>query len=180
MKKTILIAVSVALLVPTAPAGATRVVELGRDASGDAPPALDLIYLAVGAAKDTLEVRLGIAGMLPATGGYPALPGIEWIFDVGSRTFIAEAVAGTPGPRFYLFEKKGEDYVQLDSPTGTYNFADGYASILIPFEDIGASSGTKISGTGKKGTEDVDAHVHVGPYSHYADKFATKKDYVIP
>jgi hypothetical protein len=163
------------------PAGAgSRLKTLGTDPQGDGPPALDLTYLKVGRSGGSLEVRIGISGMLPQTGGYPTLPGIEWIFDVGSRTFIAEAVAGTSQPRFYLFEVKEGAYEQLESPKGTYDPDNGYVSILVGLKQIGASSGTKISGTGPKGTEDVDAHVHVGPQTHYADAMASTKDYVIP
>jgi len=158
-------------------AGALK--RLGDDPSNDGPPALDISYLEVGAAAKKLEVRIGIETMLPGTGGYPALPGIEWIFDLGGRTFLAEAVADSE-PAFYLFELKGDAFTQLDSPTGTYDHANGYASILIPFEDIGARSGMKVSGTGKKGTVDVDAHIHFGPQTYFADEMATTKDFVIP
>jgi hypothetical protein len=152
---------------------------LGDDPANDGPPALDITYLEVGAAARKLEVRIGIETMFPGTGGYPALPGIEWTFDLGGRTFVAEAVADTE-PAFYLFELKGGGFTQLDSPTGTYDHANGYASILIPFEDIGARPGMKVSGTGKKGTVDVDAHVHLGPQTYFADEMATNKDFVIP
>lgn len=152
---------------------------LGTDPSADGPPALDLTYLEVGAARGALEIRIGIDGMLPGTGGYPQLPGIEWIFDLGGRTFLAEAVADRE-PAFYLFELRDGAYTQLDSPSGSYDHANGYASISIPFEDIGANSGMKLSGTGKKGTVDVDAHVHLGPQTYYADEMATSKDFVIP
>ncbi|MGH2729868.1 MAG: hypothetical protein ACRDJI_04585 [Actinomycetota bacterium] len=163
------------------PAGAgPKLKTLGTDPAGDAPPALDITYLQVGRTGDDLVIRIGISGMLPQTGGYPTLPGIEWVFDVGSRTFIAEAVAGTSRPAFYLFEMKDDAFEQLESPEGTYDSADGYASILVPLETIGATSGTKISGTGPKGTDDVDAHVHLGPQTYYADAMASSKDYVVP
>lgn len=175
-----LVALLLALTALPAEAGSPRLVVLGRDQAGDGPPALDVTYLSVGADTKVLEIRIGIAGMLPRSGGYPLLPGIEWIFEVGGRTFIAEAVATTGAPDFYLFELKGQDFYQLDNPEGTYDSADDYASILVPLEDIDASSGMRISGVGKAGTEDVDAHVHFGPYTHYPDRMATKKDYVIP
>ncbi|HWL65348.1 MAG TPA: hypothetical protein VNP73_05175, partial [Actinomycetota bacterium] len=119
-------------------------------------------------------------GMTPVMGGYPALPGIEWTFDVGPRTFVAEAVADTSGPAFYLFELKGGSFVQLATPSGTYNPDDGYASILVPLSEIGARRASVISGVGKKGTEDVDAHVHLGATTHYPDRMATTKDIVVP
>jgi hypothetical protein len=163
------------------PAGAgPKLKTLGTDPAGDGPPALDITYLQVGRTGSDLDIRIGISGMFPQTGGYPELPGIEWIFDVGSRTFIAEAVAGTSSPAFYLFEMKGDAYEQLESPEGTYDHANGYASILVPLETIGARAGSRISGTGPKGTDDVDAHVHLGPQTHYADVMASTKDYVVP
>jgi hypothetical protein len=164
-------------LTPAAEAGAMK--QLGTDPANDAVPALDVTSLAVGTSGSNLEIQIGIEGMLPVTGGYPELPGIEWIFDLGGRTFVAEAVAGQE-PAFYLFELRGGAFTQLDNPTGTYDHANGYASIVIPFKTIGARSGMKVSGTGKKGTEDVDAHVHLGPQTYYADTMATSKDYVIP
>jgi hypothetical protein len=174
---TVAILMMAAAVAPATAAGGAK--RLGDDAANDGPPALDLTYLEVGAAAKTLEIRIGIEGMLPGIGGYPTLPGIEWTFDIGGRTFVAEAVADQE-PAFYLFEFTGGAYTQLDSPTGTYDHANGYASILIPFDDIGARSGMKVSGTGKKGTEDVDAHVHLGPQTYYADKMASTKDFVIP
>jgi hypothetical protein len=181
MRRYLALAVVLLLVVAFAPAATAGggVKRLGDDPANDAPPALDVTFLDVGATGQTLEVRIGIAGMLPGTGGYPTLPGIEWTFDIGGRTFVAEAVADQE-PTFYLFEFKGGAYTQLDSPSGSYDHANGYASILIPFDDIGARSGVKVSGTGKKGTEDVDAHVHLGPQTYYADAMASTKDFVIP
>jgi hypothetical protein len=179
--KRLVIAVIVACL-SAGPAGAAsrRPVLLGTDAAGDSPPGLDLTYLSAAADRKLLEIRIGIAGMTPGTGGYPALPGIEWTFTVGGRTFIAEAVAGTPNPDFYLFELRKGTFKQLKSPTGTYNPADGYTKILVPLKAIGAKRGSRISGVGKRGTEDVDAHVHLGATTHYPDKMATKRDIRVP
>lgn len=178
----ILIAALVALTMAV-PAAAQdgSVKRLGEDATGDGvAPGLDLSFLDVGRSGDNLEIRIGIADMFPVVHGYPEVPAIEWIFDVGRRTFIAEAVASTGGGRFFLFEVKGDTYEQLDSPTGTYDSADGYASILIPTEDIGATKkGTVISGTGEPGTEDVDVHWHYPGGTYYTDKFATESDYVV-
>ena len=153
---------------------------LGEDPSGDALPALDVTYLEVGRTGSNLEIRIGVANMIPPGGGYPMLPGIEWTFDVKGRTYIAEGVATTREPDFYLFMKKGDSYEQLDSPHGTYDWQDGFISIHVPLKDIGAKSGTVVSGVGKKGTEDVDSHVHFGVYDYYADRMATTKDYVVP
>ena len=157
--------------------GLTR---LGTDPALDAPPALDVTYLDVGRHGDRLHMRIGVANMIPPGGGYPTVPGIEWVFDVGRRTFIAEAVAGTTVPRFYLFEQKGKAFEQLDPPDGTYNWQDGYIDMLVSLKTIGARSGSRVSGTGPKGTEDVDAHVHAGPQTLYLDGMATTRDYVIP
>lgn len=152
---------------------------LGKDPSGDAPPGLDLTYLQVGRTGSDLEIRIGLV-MVPPKGSYPQLPGIEWIFETRGRTFIAEAVATTGNPLFFLFEQTEKGYTQLGRPEGTFNPADGYTSILVPLEMIDAKRGTVISGVGPKGTEDVDAHVHAGPtYTHYPDRMATTKDFVV-
>ena len=177
--RLVLCAALVFLLAPPATAGG-GLARLGEDPAGDGPPALDVTYLEVGRMGSNLEIRIGVANMTPPNGGYPHLPGIEWIFDVKGTTYIAEGVATHGEPDFYLFVKKGASYEQLDSPHGTYNWQDGYISIHVPLKDIGARSGTVISGVGKKGTEDVDAHVHVGPITHTPDAMATTKDYVVP
>jgi hypothetical protein len=176
------LALALVALAFAAPATAgPKLSKLGSDPAGDAPPALDITYLEVGKAGANLDIRIGVANMIPPGGGYPALPGIEWTFEVGGKTFIAEGVATPDGSGdYYLFEKKGDSYAQLDAPTGTYNWADGFIKILVPLKDVGAKSGSVISGVGKKGTEDVDAHVHLGATDYYADAMATTKDYVVP
>jgi hypothetical protein len=161
---------------PTAFAGGDPS-ELGTDPSGDGPPALDITYLQVAKQGKALNILIGIEGMFPQIGGYPEAPGIEWVFTVQGRTFVAEAVAGVNAPTFYLFEQKGDSYVQLDSPTGTYDHANGYASVLIPMKTIGAKRGVIISGAGDN---DVDAHVHLGPQTYYADTMTTTKSFVVP
>ena len=152
-----------ALTAALAPASAApKLTRLGTDPAGDGPPALDVTYLDVGGHSGTLEIRIGVDGMLPVLGGYPELPGIEWIFDVGGRTFLAEAAIVSGEGTYFLFElNKDGTFQQLDSPEGTYDSADGFISIHVPYSDIGARKGMKISGTGPKGTEDVDAHVHL-------------------
>ncbi|MGH2806479.1 MAG: hypothetical protein ACRDKT_04300 [Actinomycetota bacterium] len=182
MRLSRLLALALVATTLAAPARAeTKLTRLGTDPAGDSAPALDVTYLDVGRSGANLEIRIGVANMIPPGGGYPLLPGIEWIFDVGRNTFIAEGVATTsPEGSFYLFKKKGDSYEQLESPHGTYNWADGYIMMHVPLKDIGARSGTLISGVGKKGTEDVDAHVHVGPNTFYPDTMATTKDYVVP
>ena len=158
-----------------------RLVTLGTDPALDGPPALDVTYLKVGAAKGKLEIRIGIENMLPVVAGYPALPGIEWAFKVGGRTFIAEAVAGTPEPEFYLFELQDGAFTQLETPAGTYDPASGYASIIIPFKTIGARSGSHVMGAPQEESGgDVDAHVHLGATTWYPDAMTTTKHYRIP
>ncbi len=120
------------------PSGAAgKVVRLGTDPAGDGPPALDVTFLDVTTAKDALEIRVGVANMVPVFGGYPEGPGIEWIFTVGKRSFIAEAVAART-PKFFFFELKGDSYEQLQGMTGTYDPADGFIRMLVPFYLIGA------------------------------------------
>ncbi|MEA2434093.1 MAG: hypothetical protein QOG54_1550 [Actinomycetota bacterium] len=177
LKKLLLVAFACLLLAGPAAFAANGPEELGNDPSGDGPPALDVTYLQVARAGKSLEVAIGVSGMFPQVGGYPEAPGIEWSFTSKGRTFVAEAVASLNGPTFYLFEEKGGAYEQLESPTGTYDHADGYIMIAIPLKTIGAKRGTVISGTGEN---DVDAHVHVGPQTYYADQMTTTKDYVIP
>jgi hypothetical protein len=168
---------------PLAVAGAEpaeRMVRLGTDPAGDGQPALDVTFLDVGKQGKNLEIRIGIDKMLPVVGGYPAAPGIEWVFDVKGRRFIAEVVAGARVPEFYLFELKGDSFTQLPSPEGTYDAADGYASVLVPLKSVGAKSGVKISGADDLEHGDVDAHVHAGRETIYPDGMQTKKAYVIP
>ncbi|MDQ3646147.1 MAG: hypothetical protein M3345_04340 [Actinomycetota bacterium] len=167
---------------PATAGKAPKMKVLGTDPSSDGPPALDVTSLAVGRVGDDLEIRIGVAGMLPAIGGYPEIPGIEWIFDVGSKTFLAEAYVSSTGERFrfLLFEVFDDGYKQLDPLEGTYDSADGYISLKVPLEAIGARKGTKISGTGPPGTPDVDAHLHIGTVTLYPDTMATTKDFVVP
>ncbi len=181
MRSLRLFAVSLLALSLALPAAAgPRTTRLGNDPENDAPPALDVTYLEVGRAGKNLEIRIGVANMIPPGGGYPLLPGIEWVFDVKGQTFIAEGVATTGTPRFYLFKEKGDSYEQLESPHGTYNYQDGFISMHVPLKTLGATSGTVVSGTGKTGTPDVDSHVHIGPVTHYSDTMATTRDYVVP
>lgn len=181
MRKLTLLVAALSLASALAPASAAPGVKrLGTDPAGDGPPALDVTYLDVGGHDATLEIRIGVDGMLPALGGYPELPGIEWTFDIGGRTFIAEGAVQNGAGSFYLFELKDGSFTQLDSPEGTYNPEDGYIGIHVPYKDIGARKGMKVSGTGPKGTEDVDAHVHAGATTHYPDFLATTKDFILP
>lgn len=182
MRKSIVaVAATCLLALPVVPAGAAKshLQELGTDPAGDGAPALDVTYLQVGRIGSDFEIRIGIDKMLPGTGGYPEAPGIEWVFDVKGRRFIAEAVAGAQ-PRFFLFEEKDGGYQQLENPTGTYDFADGYASIIVPLKAIGAKPGVRIAGAKGLPHGDVDAHVHLFATDYYPDGMQTKKDYVVP
>jgi hypothetical protein len=183
---TSLVIAVTALLV--APAGAAdRLKRLGEDPAGDAAPALDVTYLDVGIgrllddgrAQRALEIRIGVDGMLPEIGGYPEAPGIEWAFKVGSRTFVAEGVAGQT-PRFFLFELKDGAFEQLDDPAGTYRAEDGFIRMGVALQTIGAKKGSVIRGVDATGAGgDVDAHVHhVGTY--YADVMQTTRSFRIP
>jgi hypothetical protein len=182
MKKPILVALTIlmALGVVTPSGAAPKMVRLGTDPANDGPPSLDVTYLDVGKTGKALEIRIGIANILPAIRSIPEAPGVEWIFEVKGRTFIAEGVPGTT-PTFYLFELVGDSFTQLADPEGTYEAADGFIRMLVPLDTIGATrKGTRISGTGPSGTEDVDAHVHYPGGENYPDKMATTKDFVVP
>lgn len=182
MRKALVTALTAVLIGCIAlPSGAaTKMTRLGEDPAGDGSPTLDVTYLDVGRNGDTLEIRIGMANILPVLRAVPPeLPGVEWIFDVKGRTFVAEGVPGTT-PTFYLFELADDgSFSQLEAPEGTYNFEDGYIMMLVPLETLGAKKGTVISGTGPKGTEDVDAHIHFGVADEYPDRMATTKDFVV-
>lgn len=166
---------------------ATKMVRLGTDPVGDGPPALDVTFLDAGRAKDALEIHVGVDKMLPLVGGVPEGPGIEWIFTVGRRTFIAEAVASRT-PKFFFFELKGDSFEQLQGITGTYDWTDGFIRMLVPLKLIGAKKGTVIAGSHKpldminkdNGT-DVDTHIHTTPgQTEYFDDMKTSKKFRIP
>ena len=182
MRKALVVALAAVLaLTVVAPSGAaTKLTRLGEDPDGDGYPSLDVTYLDVGVNGTNLEIRIGLSNILPAIRSIPEAPGIQWMFDVKGRTFVAE---GAPGrnPRYFLFEINDDgSATQLESPQGTYEAADGYLMLLVPLKNIGAKKGTVISGTGPKGTEDVDAHIHAVPGNDlYPDKMATTKDFVV-
>jgi hypothetical protein len=183
MKKSLIsLALCGVLAATAAPATAAKggLKTLGTDPSGDGIPGLDVTYLKVGRTGDALEIRIGL-DMLPQLGGYPDLPGIEWIFEANGRRFLAEAVKTADGEAFYLFELREDGgYEQLDAPTGTYVAADGYASVIVPLKAIGAKKGTVVKGADGLEHGDVDAHVHIGPQTHYPDGMETDKTYVVP
>lgn len=175
-----LIALSAALaLVVALPAGAAGgMKKMGSDPAFDALPALDITYLEVGRAGSDLHIHIGINGMLPGIGGYPLLPGIQWAFETGGRTFIAEAYVNGRTPAFLLFEDEGDSFTQLGSIEGTYDFADGFIAMAVPLKMIEAKKGSKIKGI--TDAPDVDAHVHAGPQTYVADTLDTTKTYIVP
>jgi hypothetical protein len=180
MRKVLVAALAAALAMTlAAPSGAAgTMTRLGTDPETDGPPSLDLTYLDVGRIGSTLAIEIGIAHILPEARSIPEAPGIEWIFDAGSRTVLVEAVPGT-APTFYMFELKGDSFVEMPAPTGSYEHSDGFIRISLPLKAIGATKGTLISGTGPKGTEDVDAHVHYPGGEIFPDKMATTRDFVV-
>jgi hypothetical protein len=180
MRKAILLALAATLAVTiSAPSGAAgKMTRLGSDPANDGPPSLDLAYLDVGQSGSNLEIHIGINNILPGIRSLPDAPGIEWIFDVRGHTFVAEGVPGTE-PVFYLFEDVSGSFNQVAVLEGTYESADGYIKMLVPLSTIGAKRGTVISGTGPRGTEDVDAHVHYPGGANYPDKMATTRDFVV-
>jgi hypothetical protein len=168
----------------SAPAALAAPQRLGEDPSGDAPPGLDITYLEVDNSKDSLEIRIGLANMPPVLGGYPDVPAIEWIFTTGKRTFIAEAVVGTPSPSFYFFELKDDSFEQLDGITGSFDWSGGFVAMEVPLKSIGAKKGTLISGVrepldaiGNSGA-DVDVHVHTTGYE-FIDEMTSERNYRI-
>jgi hypothetical protein len=168
--------VAIVLGLMPAASSAPKLVTLGTDATGDAPPSLDLTYLQVGKVGTNLEIRIGIDGIVPELeGADPA--GIEWVFKSRNKTYLAEAYSEMGEPGFLLFEVTGSSFKEIATLKGTYDHVDGFARILVPLKKIGAARGTKISGAGDA---DVDSHVHAVATTHYSDTLDTKRAYVIP
>lgn len=178
MKKLFLVALVTLLAVPMQAGAGVKLKRLGEDPAGDAPAALDLTYVEAGRNGSNLEIRIGVEGMTPGTGGYPVLPGIEWLFTTGKRSFLAEAYVDGAQPGFLLFEILDDSYRQIAEIEGTYNFSDGYISMLVPLKDIGAKKGTRIAGAVEEG--DADSHIHLGARTEYPDYLTTTKPYTIP
>jgi hypothetical protein len=180
IKRTVVAVLVVAAFAAAAPAhGGAKMTRLGSDEALDAPPSIDLTYLEIGRNRKNLEVRIGLNGTLPELRA-PAGAGIEWTFDVNGKTFVAE---GHPdyanGPAYTLFQVRGEVFTQIARIKGSWDADQGYLQMLVPLNAIGARRGTRISGHGPKGTEDVDIHQHAGPASQVVDAFATTKDFVV-
>lgn len=177
LRRAVTLALVVSLLAMPGVGAEVKMKRLGEDPALDGPPALDLTYVDVGRNGDDLEVRLGMSGMTPGTGGYPQLPGIEWQFKVGKRQFLAEAYVGTTSGNYLLFEVVDGVFEQIGTIEGTYEWTDGYISMLVPLADIGAKTGSKIKGAGE---DDADAHVHTGANTVYTDYLTTTKGFKVP
>ena len=177
----LLLGALVASLLVTPAGAAPKFKTLGTDAEMDAAPSFDLSALSVRKAGKDLEIRIAINLMTPPWGSaIPLLPGVEWSFDVKGHTYLAEAFTDPRSqPGFLLFEKNGDVYTQVMDLEGSYDWADGFVSMRVPLKKIGAKRGTVISGAGKKGSEDVDFHIHAGT-TYYADYLATTKDFIVP
>lgn len=178
IKAALCVALAVALsLTSFAPAaeGAKGFKRLGTDLVGDGPPGFDLTYLDVGRRGSDLEIRIGMDEIVPV---YPAPDpfGVEWIFDVKGKTFLAEGYVQRGQPEFTLFQITGDSFTVVSDLEGSFDINGGYVMIRVPLKLIGAKRGTLISGTGKKGTEDVDWHIHHATTT-YTDFLATTKDY---
>ncbi|MEA2446663.1 MAG: hypothetical protein QOK47_300, partial [Actinomycetota bacterium] len=104
---------------------------------------------------------------------------IEWTFDVGGRTFVAEGHPDPGSAHFTLYSIQGGAFNQIAILEGHFDQAQGYMTMLVPLSEIGASKGTRISGAGQKGSEDVDIHQHAGPQAPIVDSMATARDYVV-
>jgi hypothetical protein len=168
-------------MVVTAPAGAAEPTfkSLGTDAQADAVPGADIIELSAARDGTDLLIRFHMSAMLPVQGGYPKA-GTEWTFDVGAKTFVAE---GHPEPggafKYTLYEVVGGSFSQKASLDGQIDALAGHMTIRVPLSSIGARRGTKISGTGPLGTEDVDIHLHADAASQLLEAMATTKDFVV-
>lgn len=185
MRKVAATLISLALLVSFAATVHAKVTTktLGTDPAGDGTPALDVTYLKVGRLSSDLYIEIGVDKMLPPDGGVHQIAGIDWAFGVKGRTFIAEALVDIGGADFYLFEVlRDGSHVQLDSPTGDYDWSKGYLSIRVPLKGIGARSGTVISHPDRSESgSDVSAFVHpLGATTYYVDTMKTTKDFVVP
>lgn len=178
MKKLMLLALVGLLAMPIHAGADVKMKRLGEDPVGDAPAGLDLTYVEAGKNGPNLEIRIGVEGMTPGTGGYPLLPGIEWLFTTGKRSFLAEAYVDAGQPGFLLFEILEDSYKQIAEIEGTYEWTDGYISLLVPLKDIDAKRGTKIRAALEEG--DADSHVHLGSLTEYPDYLTTTKAFVVP
>lgn len=179
-KLVVCLACALALSLMGPASGAPKYKVLGTDPENDAPPALDLTSLTVGRVRKTLEIRIGIANMLPVVGGYESLPAILWAFDAGPRTFAVEAYIEGGQPQFLLVELLDGEVLFLEDPEGTYDWTDGYVAVFVPLKGIGARRGTVVSGAEDFEGEDANSHIHLVVAEHDFDLMGTTKPYRVP
>ena len=151
---------------------------LGTDPSLDAAPGGDLTEFAVARSGDDLHIRFTFANSIPGIGTYGPPAGVEWLFKVGPRTFLAEGFQEDTDFRYILFEKVNETtYHQRIDMDGSFDTLAGTMDIFVPLQSIGAKPGTRIAGAGEN---DVDVHIHAGVQTIYPDTLTTNKAYVVP
>ena len=173
----VLAATTVIALPGPVAAQAPRMTVLGTDPASDAAPGGDLTEFAVAREGDALHMRFTFANSIPWTGTYGPPAGIEWIFKVKDRTFLAEGYQQGSGFRFTLFQKNGDAWTQLEDMEGSFDTIAGVMDIFVPLKSIAAKPGTRIGGAGEN---DVDVHIHAGVQTIYPDALTTTKDFVIP
>ena len=168
------------LLVAPAPAGAdVPLTVLGTDPSLDAPPGSDLTALAAGVHGSDLHIQFTFANSIPVAGTYGPPAGLEWLFKVRGKTYLAEAFPETPNATefsFVLFEINGDAFKQVALLEGEWDTIGGVVDIFVPLKTIGAKKGTSITGAGK---DDVDLHVHGLVTTLYTDTLTTTKGIVV-
>lgn len=181
MRKTLaVLATALSILyLPSAAVAAGGMKQLGTDPALDGPAGADLIGLAVARHGSDLHIQIQLTNALPVQGSYPGA-GIEWIFDVRGHTFVAEGHPEPGGNFLYtLFEIVDGSFVQKAILDGSFDASAGTLDMFVPLREIGARKGTRVSGTGSTGTEDVQIHQHAGPASPLLDTMATTEDFVV-
>ena len=165
------------LLVAPAPAGAdVPLTVLGTDPSLDAPPGSDLTGLAAGVHGSDLHIQFTFANSIPVAGTYGPPAGLEWLFKVRGKTYLAEAYPDYPNFGFVLFEINGDAFKQVATLEGEWDTIGGVVDIFVPLKTIGAKKGTAITGAGEN---DVDLHVHGVVTTQYTDTLTTTKGIVV-
>ena len=173
----LLVCLAAVVVVGPVAAQEPRMTVLGTDPASDAAPGGDLTEFAVTRAGTALHMRFTFANSIPGTGTYGPPAGIEWIFKVKNRTFLAEGYQQGSGFRFTLFENNGDAWTQLEDMDGSFDTVAGVMDIFVSLKTIGAKPGTHVGGAGDN---DVDVHIHAGTETVYPDALTTTKDYVVP
>jgi len=172
------VSLGLALVQPASAKGPSKV--LGRDRKGDAPPGLDLTWLAVGRFGDDLGVMIGIEGMTAAAALHN-LGHATWAFDVDDRTFLVEAHVEAVQPRFDLYEITRRHYRELGTGfKGRYDSINGFIGVLLPLDLVGARSGSRVSGADSFREEDANTHLHLATTAVAVDILDTTEQFVIP